>query len=49
MIEVLNSWGRVWVGPFGLMIAQNTVFLGLIFVLRREFSAQVPVQCAMPS
>jgi len=46
MIEFLNSAGAVWAEYFGLALAQNTVFLGLVFLalyLLRDASANVKV------
>lgn len=31
MVEFLNHMGRLWYEPFGLLVVQNTVFLGLVF------------------
>lgn len=31
MIDFLNECGRLWYEPFGLMVVQNTVFLGVVF------------------
>ncbi|MFH1942456.1 MAG: M56 family metallopeptidase [bacterium] len=33
MIDLLNHWSRLWAEYFGLVVAQNTIFLGLIFLL----------------
>jgi beta-lactamase regulating signal transducer with metallopeptidase domain/biopolymer transport protein ExbD len=33
MIELINHWGSLWAGYFGFAVLQNTVFLGLVFVL----------------
>jgi len=46
MIELLNGAGSVWAEYFGLALAQNTVFLGLVFLalyLLRDASANVKV------
>jgi beta-lactamase regulating signal transducer with metallopeptidase domain len=44
MIEALNVYGRVWAEYFAWAVAQNTVFLGLVFLvlyLLRNASARV--------
>jgi TonB family protein len=33
MIPVLNHWANVWLDLFGLSLLQNTLFLGLLFLL----------------
>ena len=35
MIEFLNHWGRLWAEYFGMAVVQNTLFLGLIFIILR--------------
>ena len=37
MIEVLNDYGRMWAAFFVPAIVQNTVFLGLVFLLLHRF------------
>lgn len=44
MIDVLDACGRAWSGPFGLLVVQNTAFLGVLFVVLhwiRNASARV--------
>ena len=46
MIEFLNSTGPVWAEYFGLALAQNTVFIGLVFLalyLLRNATARAKV------
>jgi len=50
MIHFLNECGRLWWEPFGLVVAQNTIFLGIVFAalyLLRNTSARVLYAVAM--
>jgi len=50
MIGWFNEWGRLWYEPFGLMVVQNTVFLGVVFAVLyrlRDASARVRHAVAM--
>lgn len=50
MIGFLNAAGRMWYEPFGLMVIQNTVFLGVVFAVLwwlRGASARVRYAVAM--
>jgi len=44
MIEWLNHTGEIWLSYFGLALIQNTIFMGIIFLLLywlRQASAQI--------
>jgi beta-lactamase regulating signal transducer with metallopeptidase domain/biopolymer transport protein ExbD len=43
MIDLLNQWGREWAGYFGLVLVQNTLFLGMI-LLTLKLMRNVPAR-----